>query len=123
MLFEDVFKKYNRQADDLLGIPKFPLGEIEITESVEPLVRQGLLLDLYLDRHWRGDWGEADFENTISNLESIVLGKGGEVISHYQTPFGPIWIFTDVGPTADGAPAAFDSSCVGSTCVYTEGEF
>lgn len=78
--------------DPLYGPPRFTIGEIEVSKGVGRGVEDGLLLGLFIDRHWRGDWGR-DTESNDLNDRSIVKGKG-DVVSEYSTPYGAIWIRT-----------------------------
>jgi len=78
---------------DILGDPQFELGSIAVTSGVMELISNGLLVDLYLDRHWRGDWGDLDQEDVEANEQAIV--HGDRVLSAYNTALGRIWIITE----------------------------
>jgi hypothetical protein len=72
--------------NDILGEPQFELGMLRFTEAAHQLVEGGLLAQLYIDRHWRGDAGCA------------VGGKKepNRAASCFDTPLGTIWIVTDI---------------------------
>jgi hypothetical protein len=78
---------------DILGDPQFELGAIAITPGAMELISNGLLVDLYLDRHWRGDWGDLDQEDVEANEQAVV--HGDRVLSAYNTALGRIWIITE----------------------------
>ena len=78
---------------DLLGVPKFPLGDIYTTPGAHELIEQGLIADLYLDRHWRGDWGDIDAEDAELNKQAIKREE--RLLSSYSTTMGRIWILTE----------------------------
>jgi hypothetical protein len=103
------------RLDDIVGTPRFPIGEIEISDGVAKSVREGLLLDLYIDRHWRGDWRGHD-EAGIADNESALAEGAGDVMSEFKTPFGDIWILTTIEP--DDEPPF----CIGTTSVYFRDE-
>jgi hypothetical protein len=92
---------------DILGAPRFELGDIAITPGVGKMISDGLLVDLYLDRHWRGDWGDICEEDNETNEQGIV--HGDRLLSSFETALGKIWIITE----ADRA----------STTVLTPGEY
>jgi hypothetical protein len=78
---------------DILGDPQFELGDIALTKGAAEMAHNGLLVDLYLDRHWRGDWGDLDQEDVEANEQAIV--HGDRVLSAYNTALGRIWIITE----------------------------
>ena len=71
---------------DIIGNPKFNLGEISLAESALEAIDRGLLVDLYIDRHWRGDHGKGcgadDYGESFS--------------SAYPTAFGIVHLITDI---------------------------
>ena len=78
---------------DILGEPQFELGDISITPGVGELISDGLLVDLYLDRHWRGDWGDVCEEGKETNEQALV--HGDRLLSSFETALGKIWIITE----------------------------
>lgn len=78
---------------DILGDPQFELGDISLTEGAVELANNGLLVDLYLDRHWRGDWGDVCEEDKEINEQSIL--HGDRLLSSFKTALGKIWIITE----------------------------
>ena len=78
---------------DIIGDPQFALGDISITEGAHQLIEGGLLVQLYIDRHWRGDWGDLDEEDKIANEDAIF--NGSRILSCYDTAAGKILIITD----------------------------
>lgn len=107
--------KVLNQLNDIIGTPRFPLGEIEVSNDVAKSVSDGLLLDLYIDRHWRGDWNGNDKAGIADNETSLTEGAG-DIMSEFTTPFGDIWILTTIEP--DDEPPF----CIGSTSVYFRDE-
>ena len=85
--------------DPLYGPPRFPLGEIKISKGVVRGARQGLLVGLFIDRHWRGDWG-GDEESKQINHQNL-HDKQGDVVSEFKTPFGSLWVRTEFDPEED----------------------
>ena len=78
---------------DILGAPRFELGDIAITSGAAEMISDGLLVDLYLDRHWRGDWGDVCEEDKEINEQSIL--HGDRLLSSFETALGKIWIITE----------------------------
>lgn len=78
---------------DIIGETRFDLGEIFVTPGVEELIDKGLLLDLYIDRHWRGDWGNIDSEDKQTNEDAVLCGE--RILSSYNTIAGRLWIITE----------------------------
>ena len=78
---------------DIIGENRFDLGQIFVTPGVEKLIDKGLLLDLYIDRHWRGDWGDLDLEDKQTNEDAVL--HGDRILSSYNTPAGKFWIITE----------------------------
>lgn len=78
---------------DIIGETRFDLGEIFVTPGVEELIDKGLLLDLYIDRHWRGDWGNLDAEDKQTNEDAVLCGA--RILSSYNTIAGRLWIITE----------------------------
>jgi hypothetical protein len=70
--------------NDILGEPQFDLGMLRFTEAAHQLVEDGLLAQLYIDRHWRGDRG---------SVEDPV--DPNRAVSCFDTPLGTIWITTN----------------------------
>ena len=78
---------------DIIGESRFDLGQIFVTPGVTELIDKGLLLDLYLDRHWRGDWGNIDSEDKQTNEDAIL--HGDRILSSFDTNVGRVWIITE----------------------------
>jgi hypothetical protein len=78
---------------DILGEPQFELGNIFTTPGADEMIADGLLADLYIDRHWRGDWGDIDEEDKEANEEAIT--HGDRLLSCFDTPVGRLWIITE----------------------------
>lgn len=78
---------------DILGTPRFELGDIAITSGAAEMISGGLLVDLYLDRHWRGDWGDVCEEDKEINEQALV--HGDRLLSSFETALGKIWIITE----------------------------
>ena len=78
---------------DIVGKKQFKPGEVLITDKVQNLIDEGLLLDLYIDRHLRGDRGALDEEDKQANRRAIV--GGDRIISSYRTAGGDFWIITE----------------------------
>jgi hypothetical protein len=82
---------------DILGQPRFEMGNIFTTPGADELITNGLLADLYLDRHWRGDWGDIDAEDKDANEQALV--HGDRLLSCFNTAVGRIWIVTEADRT------------------------
>ena len=80
-------------TQDIIGEPRFELGDIYTTPGATALIKDGLLADLYIDRHWRGDWGDIDAEDRETNNEAIKYGD--RILSCFDTPLGRLWIITE----------------------------
>ena len=78
---------------DILGEPQLELGNIFTTPGADEMIADGLLADLYIDRHWRGDWGDIEEEDRESNEQAIAHGE--RLLSRFNTPVGRIWIITE----------------------------
>ena len=78
---------------DIIGENRFDLGQIFVTPGVTELIDRGLLLDLYIDRHWRGDWGDLDLEDKQTNEDAVL--HGDRILSSFNTPAGKVWIITE----------------------------
>jgi hypothetical protein len=78
---------------DIIGEYRFDLGQIFVTPGVEELIDKGLLLDLYIDRHWRGDWGNLDDEDKQTNEDAVL--HGDRILSSFNTNVGKFWIITE----------------------------
>lgn len=78
---------------DIIGDPKFNIGNLMLTEAIEDYAERGLLTHLYIDRHWRGDWGVIDAEDAKVNEDAV--SNGGRILSAFDTPLGRIWIITE----------------------------
>ena len=76
----------------------FNPGAIVATPGALDLAEHGVNLSDYLQRHFKGDWGnlcEADkAENEFS------LKNGYRLLSSYQTPYGSLWIITEADRSA-----------------------
>lgn len=49
----------------------FPLGQIVATDGVGRLMRDGIEVSTYLDRHRAGDWGDLDPEDQIKQTYAV----------------------------------------------------
>jgi hypothetical protein len=78
---------------DILGEEKFPLGHVFVTPGADELIEGGLLIDIYLDRHWRGDWGDVSPEDKQTNEDAVL--QGGRILSSFNSPAGRFWIITE----------------------------
>ena len=78
---------------DIIGDSRFDLGQIFVTPGVTELIDKGLLLDLYIDRHWRGDWGNIDLEDKETNEDAVLHGY--RILSSFDTNVGRVWIITE----------------------------
>ena len=73
-------------------------GVVVLTGSVNEDLRNGLLLDPYIERHLCGDWGEVSPDDAELNTKAV--GEGllvtDRVMSVYTTQhFGVLWIITE----------------------------
>ena len=80
----------------------FPLGQVVMTRGVEQMVKEGLLLDLYIDRHAHGDWG-ASLSTGDKEANDAAVNDGDRILSSYQTPCGDLWIITEADRSATTA--------------------
>jgi hypothetical protein len=78
---------------DILGAPRFELGDIAITSGAAEMISEGILVDLYLDRHWRGDWGDICEEDKDANDQAVL--DGGRILSSFETPLFDLLIITE----------------------------
>ena len=78
---------------DALHPPLFPLGELLATPSVVEEVTQAEIANA-LGRHAKGDWGEADEEQSRANKHA--LETGGKILSEFTSNSGTkFWILTE----------------------------
>jgi hypothetical protein len=73
--------------------PKFPLGRVLLTQGVEDRRNMGLLIDLLIERHQAGDWG--DLCNADKRCNDDAVKYGTRILSAYDTVCGKIWIITE----------------------------
>lgn len=83
--------------------PQFPLGQVVMTRGVQAMVAEGLLLDLYIDRHVRGDWGDTLSDDDKEANDASVDTNEGRILSSYKTPCGDLWIITEEDRSATTA--------------------
>lgn len=74
---------------------KFCAGEILVTDSVAELMQtqHADAIRKCLDRHFQGDWGEADEDCKLINDEALL--DGGSLMSVYEVSGETIWVITD----------------------------
>lgn len=73
---------YQRSA-----IPKFFLGEVQVTRQALPHLSDSVLIDALL-RHVSGDWGLATPEQSHDNIEA--LRQWARLVSVYQSSTGTL---------------------------------
>ena len=72
----------------------FPLGQVVATEGIGTLMENGIDVMQYLARHQRGDWGDLDEADNISNNQA--LKNDWRLLSNYEVTDGTnIWIVTE----------------------------
>jgi len=88
---------------------KFELGQIVSTPgALSALEESGQTPDFFIDRHGKGDWGDACEEDKAANERALVDGE--RILSAYKTLLGVrIWVITE----ADRA----------STCILLPEEY
>ena len=70
-----------------------------VTPAVYALMRQGLNIGPFIDRHLHGDWGDINDAERRRNRESLA-GNHGHILSVYHvTPEITLWITTKAGET------------------------
>ena len=82
---------------------QFPLGQTVMTRGVADLVAENeefaKFITLSLGRHTKGDWGDVDAEDKLSNDEAVKAGD--RILSAYNDDRFPkngistIWIITE----------------------------
>lgn len=74
---------------------KFRLGQVVATPgALEALENAGQMVNDFLDRHARGDWGELSDEDWQANEQA--LQDNSRLLSAYTTATGEkIWIITE----------------------------
>lgn len=74
--------------------PLFPLGQVVATRGVlMHLERQGIAADSYVDRHARGDWGDAPPEDAEANRYAVLVGA--RIMSSYRIAGEKVWLITE----------------------------
>ena len=75
--------------------PKFSPGQLVATPGVlEALAESGQTPDFFLEKHFRGDWGDVSADDRELNDEALV--DGSRIVSAYKTLKGvKIWIITE----------------------------
>ena len=81
---------------------KVYLGQVVMTQGVQAMVDDGLLLDIYIDRHAHGDWGQVSADDAQANDEAMKSGED-RILSAYDTPCGRLWIITESDRSATTA--------------------
>ncbi len=71
----------------------FEPGTIIATPGTLILAEQGLDLQVYLQRHLKGDWGDLDNDDKRVNQWAVELRL--RILSIYHTPLGDLWIITE----------------------------
>lgn len=67
--------------------PRFLQGKIVITiKALAALHRAGQDADFFLEKHTRGDWGEADPRQSAGNESAVLSGRA--IVSIHQTLLG-----------------------------------
>ena len=70
--------------------PRFPLGRTVATPGAIAL---GVDLGALLRRHAAGDWGDVGADDARANDADV--GRGGRLLSAYQTAAGRVWVITE----------------------------
>jgi hypothetical protein len=75
--------------------PLFNLGQIVATPAaIGALIAAGDRFELFVDRHWNGDWGELDPFDHAQNTAGLV--QGSRLMSVYSLSNGTkLWIITE----------------------------
>jgi hypothetical protein len=73
--------------------PRFPLGNIYMTQGISDRINMGLQINDYLERHHCGDWGDLCEVDKRANIMALV--NRDRLLSAYDTPAGKIWIITE----------------------------
>jgi hypothetical protein len=75
--------------------PKFSLGQVVATPgAIEALKDAGQGAAGFLNRHLRGDWGDACEEDRQANDQALI--DGSRILSAYRTALGvKVWIITE----------------------------
>ncbi|MCK5614465.1 hypothetical protein KAR91_72040 [Candidatus Pacearchaeota archaeon] len=72
----------------------FPIGQVVATNGVGRLMRDGIDITEYLDRHRSGDWGDLDPEDQVKQAYS--LRHGFMLLSVYKISDSvTLWIKTE----------------------------
>jgi len=74
--------------------PLFDPGYVVATASVA-LEIDPHYVNLLMERHLNGDWGDLDTHDFAENERSLREQQGGRLHSSYDTPQGSVWIITD----------------------------
>jgi hypothetical protein len=70
------------------------LREIVTTGAINPLADACLPVEIVLDRHYHGDWGDTDPDDAEKN--DAAIRSGGRVLSAYSLSTGVrIWVLTE----------------------------
>ena len=73
---------------------KFSSGEIFITKHLQDFFKsKNLDVKNYLDRHFRGDWGDLCKEDERLNEEALI--SNDRILSAYQIGLNRIYIITE----------------------------
>lgn len=80
--------------------PLFNLGRTVATPAaLDAVLASGQSPDEFLDRHFRGNWGEVCDEDRESNDQAVTEGE--RILSSYQTNDGvKIWVITEADRSA-----------------------
>lgn len=72
----------------------FPLGKVSLTHGVNDLIQgQHEVLNSFLMKHVKGEWGLLDDDDKLSNEQA--LKYGGRLLSVYELHEIKIWIVTE----------------------------
>jgi hypothetical protein len=81
---------------DAVFQPRFPAGQLVMTQGVDALVRQGRLNpNTYLRRHFCGDWGDLSDGDWRQNDAALKSGEDRLFSSYQVTPDLKLWIITE----------------------------
>ena len=80
----------------LVPNPRFPLGQVVVTEGVDDLIHQGRLNpNEYLRRHLNADWGDLDEPDRLQNDTALEFGEDRLFSSYQIAPGLKLWIITE----------------------------
>ncbi len=72
----------------------FSLGKVVATQGIMSLINNDeRLLDSFMDRHSKGDWGNVCKEDKEANNQALI--DGSRLLSSYMLNETKIWIITE----------------------------